>query len=573
MFRRSLLTIAALAAALGTAGCFPIVSNQDVSQNDVIGNVRVSADVCEPAFGLLLGGIFRNGIERSDAETLRAERGGIGIGDALFSCLSDERLVQARDNDRGGPVEVILTAPRQLLLSFRVPATADVPDEFQTRAKILTFDGPREQTITFRRAPEMDDQVPDSFDILPEIILSIFGDGDDLDWHLLDNGEKVASYISEQIPGALLGKLDVNARFGVPGDEFGVPYADDFNALVMAGSRLALTDEQYAQFIQNDRALERIGVSLPGGIHNPFRPGRSVECLDRDILDDAPLLRGSSDVEDLAGAAFCPQPDFSKLLAALLDEIGGINTRGDDEIETPSELDRLIRGVETDLRDLRVRGGEAFAAPGTTAVVPYTLWAEGADGGAMDVTATTNIPGVPVWNGTVEFPGTGEHPRSLGIAVPEGTTPGVYEVNLTVGNGDGHGIRHGKSLIVVLPPAAAESTSVERELVEMKENGIIALKVNCTVCGNLQADLLTMKESLETTAKGSQASKPRLVRIARKKPFTALSGSETTLRLRVSKTPRALINDGRSIKALVVIRKGATGDPEVRRITIQRAED
>ena len=556
MFRKGLMTTAAVTAAIGAVGCYPIVSNQSGEQQDVIGGVDVSADVCEAPYVALLfgGGIFRD-VRDAKAGNLRGS-----ITD-LFGCRPEDEVLDALRS--GGSQAAAIALPHQDLVAIRVPEGATAPSSFEVEAKIARpgddvifndrFDDSGKlrgigasdpvvntQTLEFTRAEAIDKQINDSWDGMLSLITSGQDLGVDLD--LNDDDEQWVGYISDRIDGTVLGEMKLEVPFGLPAGQNGAAYAGPFEHVTLVGSRIAI-DEGDESFLASDRA---------------------IDCLDRRQIEE---LNDEGDIIELLASAFCPAPDLFR----ALEDMGGV-ARGSDELADLEEaFGRQLTGDQVATRDLALTGGEGYAVPGATASVPFTLNAAGAQGGSLTATATTTLPGVGAQQHTFEFPAAGNHPSPVSIPVPADATPGTYEVTLTVNHEDA--VRTAKGTVLVLPKPAevvAESTQLSRTDLVMGSDGTISFAWTCPpLCGNLQVDVLASKAGIAPTATTAQAQKPRLLRIGRT-TMKAKAGTTTRAKVKLFPKARRAVGRGRKVKALMVVRAGGTGTPVVRRVTVRK---
>lgn len=129
---------AALVAAL-SAGCLPVVCNQQAAQQDLIGGVSVRADVCTAPqlLGLVAGGVVPRSELRSATRSgdLRRLGRGIPAPDDLLACPSEDELDDWLSD--GSEVSAILGIPHQLLVAYRVPAGADAPKVERDGTKLV----------------------------------------------------------------------------------------------------------------------------------------------------------------------------------------------------------------------------------------------------------------------------------------------------------------------------------------------------------------------------------------------------------------------------------------------------
>ncbi len=120
---------------------------------------------------------------------------------------------------------------------------------------------------------------------------------------------------------------------------------------------------------------------------------------------------------------------------------------------------RMSTGGELALKDLRGTGGEASAAPGATAKVPFTLRYVGDAGPSFALSASTALPGAAVSpSPAVLTPAApGFQDATVTVAVPAGTAPGAYAVTLTATVGGQ--TRTAQGTVRVTAPAGMTATS------------------------------------------------------------------------------------------------------------------
>lgn len=553
MHRRTFTTSAAvLAAAVGMSGCFPLVTSQDASQQDVIGDVKVSSKACDIPF------LFLSGLPLRSSATKALERGVL----ADDECPSLELVQEAADDD------IPLTVPHQVLAGIRVPAGAKAPETLTATAQYVPYAAfyddvndrgaaqpvkPQTAKIMFRKADAYAAQLPSFF-------AGLEPGEDEAPLEVVGKGQKMTGYVSDVIPGQIVGELQVDGAFGLP--EGADPYAGPFNHLTVMGSRWAGSTEEH------EEAFFRFFEFVDGGIRNrgtddepgfeDVHPDRPIECSSE--LDLRRADRG------LRGA---PLDELFMILHSIDYTLCALPPVSEDE---DAELAELFEGQDVATRDLRVLGGEAFAEQGQTATVPFKVRSAGAEGGKLTATVATTVPGgAPQAPREFTFPATGEHATPVTVGVPESAAPGTYEVTLTVGSGSAS--RSAKGSIVVLPkPVVAPlGGQAPRENLFMDSEGNVSFGLVCTTnCGSLQSDVLSMKKGISPTANTAAVSKPRLLRIAKKKSFRTTAGTRT--RAKVKLFPKAIkaIRKGRSVKGVLVVRAGGKGVPTVRRVLIRR---
>ena len=568
--RRSLTAAGLAVLATASAGCFPLVKEDTAKQQEPMADVRVETTSCAtPLLALLvLGEGNADGVE--DLCTDSAE--GAGHYYDYFSKLG----------------EFAIPVPGQVLLSYRVPKGATAPETLEVSSEVVHFadwfewasdDGrvergtgtgttgerpeppaPRKVAVTLKRSAELDALLPGHFartnDDEPE------NDEDGVD--ILDDDEQIVSYVSDVVPGAMVGEWKVETPFGLPASSR--PYGGPFNHVSMVGWRAAMTSELEPP-VENVRALRAAGIlrggGVFGGMFGDLDPERALNCRFIALPSGNDLrraARGTSEVD----LTLCPmpQPRF-----------------GDGETEPIVRLGSF-EGTDTATRDLDLRGsGETFAEQGKTATVPYSLVGAGPAGGKLDITATVSpaIAGVGEVKQEIDFPGTGTHARSVEIKLPESAPARTYEVRLTASRGAHE--RTAKAGLVVLPkalqvttpaatgvPAAAASKPFVRPTVWMDKRGFIRL---ASTCGSCSIDGLVPFGSVGPTAKAAQATgKHRLLRVARGK-VEGKAGARRAVKVKLFPKAQRTLRKGRRLAGVIVFRQGASGTPQVRKVVFR----
>jgi hypothetical protein len=548
MLRKPLLLIAVSVLALVAPGCMPFIQNESSTQQDLIGPVAVSSEMCEvPVFASLP---FRSAAARKALVRKATTRGpGIPLGD--LTCPTEQQVI---DGWGDLPLAGGLGIRHQALVSFRVPAGATAPESFTTTVKMLeapeftvsrriTPDpapAPVTRTVTFRRAPQLDTKGAGFLDLVvssaPPEIQSAVG-------KLVGDGQKLVGYQSDPINGVTLGDFKVSATFGLPGGSADQPAGGTFNALSLAGSRLVLSDEEWASI---------------GAVRAARAAGRDLKCLDADALEEL-MDNGPSAEIDLLALAWCPLPS----LAAFAD--------ADSAEEALAAYAKLYRGIDLKVRDARVLGSDGFAEQGGTATVPFTLRTTGdASDTLLALTAATTLPGATATPAAAStaFPAAGDTGKPVTVTVPANAVPGTYDVTLTAKVGGQ--ARTGTGHVVVLPKAPPAATpNKSRDNLYMDAAGNIAFGWVCPpACGSDTVDVTAPKAGIAPAANTAAAAKPRLLRIARGK-FNAQSGKRARVKVKLFPKAQRAIRRGRAVTAIVVVRD-ASGKPEVRRVVIRR---
>jgi hypothetical protein len=578
MSRRSrLFTLVALVAAVAAAGCYPVVSNQRAAQKDLIGDVNVGGEVCtaplvlpfliETALSGVLtpGDVLRASHDAAARRKLERTAKALTPGappEWLFGCPNDEDLEDILSGGFLDETELAIAAgiPHQVLVAYRVPQGFKAPASFTAKGKSrvsVVFDptapvvdrgGPNipshleDVNVTFKRAPEMDGQL---VEYLADA-LKVVRDGDQL-----------VGYVSSTLPGPLSGDLDLDAGFGLPNATSPEPFAGSFNGLTLVGSRIAVDEKLIGGLPRAAGARALRGID-PEDVIGGLSADRPVQCLQTD--ESLPIVRGArrgppSAILELFGLAYCPMPDIAA-------EIGSDEDRED-----------LLRGVDAQVRDLRIVGGEAFAEQGSTASVPFTFRTTGpASDQQLALTAATALGGATASpaQATTTFPAAGNHARSVNVQIPADAAPGTYEVTMTASIGGQ--TRLGGGRVVVLPKAVLQQQASQRgrDNVYMDASGNIAFGWICPpACGSDQVDVTAPKAGIAPKANTAQVSKPRLLRIARSK-FKANAGKRVRVKVRLFPKARRAVKKGRNVKAIIIVRKGGKGVPSIRRVVIKQ---
>jgi hypothetical protein len=562
--RRS--TIAGGLAVLATAltGCFPLITEDSASQQDPMSDVRVQTAGCAtPLLALLIIG----------------EAGGVESADDL--CVDPQDAAEFYYSDFS---ELNIPLPGQALLSYRVPKGATAPEKLTVSSKVVHFtdwfeflsspgggggtgtgttgerpDPPalRDVEITFTRSTQLDEHLPGHYartnDDEPE------DDEDGVD--ILADDEQLVSYVSDVVPGAMVGEWKITTPFGLPSGSR--PYTGPFNHVSMAGWRAAIKPDLVPEG-EDVRRLRAAGIlrgSGPfGGFFGDLDPERPVDCRFIAIPNETEVRRAMRGEDPELDLTFCPMPELR------INEGGQAVSVGN------------FKGTDTVTRDLGLRGsGETFVEQGRSATVPFSLVGAGPAGGKLDITATVSpaIAGVGAIKHEIDFPGTGTHARSVEVKVPADAPARTYEVLLTASR-DGHQ-RTAKAGLVVLPkpeaaiPAApagtrAASKPLSRETVYMDRQGFIRFRSTCGTCA---VDGLVPFGSVGATAKAAQATgKHRLLRVARG-TVRGKAGARTAVKVKLFPKAQRALRKGRRLTGVIVFRKGASGTPQVRKVVFR----
>ena len=368
---------AALVAAIGAAGCFPVVSNQQAAQQDAHRRRLGRADVCTAPqlLALILGGVPSRAEPRAIALRRPAPRRRIARGIDRSVRLSDcprttaRRL--ARRRRRGSAIRGL---PHQVLVAYRVPRRRRGPRELRGRAAQPTVadfwqDGELDarggtdarqaspSTSTFRRAPEMDAQLGDA---LRRAVVR----GRRAPRRSSATARSSSATSPSQLARPARRRHGRRRRFGLPAGTVDQPYAGPFNA--PHDGRRAHRAHRRAGSARRCAPRARHARITRGWrrTRTSSTPQRPVECLDERAR---PARRASGiPTEDLARpSAICPLPSI------LVDRA--------PRSEVPEHADRGDQGRRPRGRATCASlGGEGFAEQGTTASVPFTLRGAGA---------------------------------------------------------------------------------------------------------------------------------------------------------------------------------------------------
>ena len=530
MTRRRITLIPVLVAlAALAAGCFSIIKDDSAEQVDVLNPVRVSTAVC-PAD--LFGGVF----DRST--TARRLARAVEESD---ECASHDELYEIVFSAYEG---VLLTIPRQLTLAYRVPEGSEPPSVVGATVDVLRmqdiFDVPRtrisgdritaprlhdhydelpapvEQHLTFRRADELGESMPQYYD-------EVYG----AEEPLVGDGEKLVTYVSEVVPGLIVDEFDIEADFGLPWNEDGTPFAGPFEHETFLGMRIAF-DEDFMPTYLRDRARTAVRADSDW----PFDPSRPVRCGTDSVLDDLTL---------------CPAPHWPGDL----------------------EIDEVLESTDTATRDLRIAGGAPVTVEqGQTATVPFTITTHGAAGDEVDLGADVSIqdgvatPRDAKW----AFQATGDHDQPVTVQVPHYTEPGEYVVRLVASAGTQS--RDGIATLIVTPRPVQqiEQQVAPPPVVRTPDNlyfrkGRVRFGYICGVspdaCANSVAELWVDPSAFGARANAAQSSEAGgLVKIATRK-FSAKSNQRVVRAFRLGKRARAALLSGRNLAGRLIIRSGA----------------
>ncbi len=255
------------------------------------------------------------------------------------------------------------------------------------------------------------------------------------------------------------------------------------------------------------------------------------------------------------------------------------------------------------LRDLRGSGGAVTAAPGTTVTVPFALRYAGDAGPTFALGATTAVPGATAAPSAPALTpaAAGFHDVGVVVAVPAGTAPGDYAVQLSATVGGQ--VRRAQGTLTVTPgaPAAAAQGAAATgqdgqgpvagagalsagagRLVEFHgfdrsgpgPNGTVNLgDVLCRkaqdACGFVTVQLTVRWDALHGGAATAAARRRvRMVTVGRAALWVPAQGRR---RVEVALGPavRALLRSGRVLPAVVAVRAAGNRLPIVHRVALR----
>ena len=419
--------------------------------------------------------------------------------------------------------------------------------------------------MTFTRSDALDDEIvayyadsasrPENEDEAIDIV------GDD---------QQIVSYISDVVPGAMVGDWEVTTPFGLPSQSR--PYAGPFNHVSMVGWRAAMTPELEPP-VEERRALSAAGLmrgTVFGEMFGRLDPSRALDCGFVPRLPDMQrvrrALRGVGGEDPETDLTLCPMPR----LDLVEDEEKG---RGVDYAGA-------FKGHDTVTRDLDLRGGnETFVEQGKSVGVPFSLVGAGPAGGKVDLSASVSpaIAGVHVVKRQIDFPGTGTSAGSFELKVPESAPARTYDVVVKAVSGGNE--RTARTGLVVLPKAATpESPAAEaaagakprprdvRGNVYIDRKGFIRFGSTCGTCA---IDGLVAFGSVGDSAKAAQATGAhRLLRVARGKG-KGKAGVRTKVRVKLFPKAQRTLRKGRRLDGVIVFRSGSSAKPVVRKVVFR----
>jgi hypothetical protein len=502
MSPRLLLTAAAVMAALALGGCtLPFTTDQSAHQADVIGDVHVVAEACSTPENTAVSGV----------RSLRAAKvAARGIVEETTHCPSEEQVVGDLGHGWSG------AEPHQQLVAFRVPEGAQAPGSFTARLRLATVDREDDtvdvgtRTVTYRRAPELDTQVPAFYAEITSLTGETEADA------LPGPGRKVVGYVSDLLPGAVVGQWTIDAPFGLPAGE--EPYAGSFNAMTLLGARPA----------------------------TPENAGRPVRC-------DA-LLRESG------AEGFCPFPYEELFEGVLADGLPGLNVATRDLRvaggEGFAEAGQIARVPVT----LRAAGPEGGA---------LKLTAQPSFPGAAAVESALTFPGTGAHQRSVDVAiPAGTAPGTYDVALTVSAAGGAQRTG------------RGSVVVLPSAAAVQQASQAPvvagaprgRDNLWMSASGWVRFGWLCgDACGDLKVDVLTMKAGIAPGANTAAVTKPRLLRVGTD-TFRARGASKARTKVRLFPRAQRAVRRGKAVKAILVVRVGGDGAPVVRRAVIRRAD-
>lgn len=527
MTRRRLTLIPVLVAlAALAAGCFSIIKDDSAEQVDVLNPVRVSTTVC-PA------DMFGGGPDRS----LTARRLVRALDDSVDCATHDELYEIVFSAEEG----VILTIPRQLMLAYRVPegseppsvvgATVDVlrmEDVFDVTSARISGDriaaprlhddydelpDPVEQHLTFRRADELAESMPQYYE-------------ETYDTEVVGDGEKLVTYVSEVVPGLIVDEFGIEADFGLPWNEDGTPFAGPFEHETFLGLRTAFDEDLIPVFLR-----KRARAAVRADSDWPFDPNRPVVCSSELTLEDL---------------TFCPAPHLP----------------GDVDVE------EALDATDTTTRDLRIAGGAPVTVEqGQTATVPFTIRTAGPAGDEVGLGADVSIQdGVATpRDATWPFQATGDHEQLVDVQVPHYTEPGEYVVRLVAAAGTQS--RDGIATLIVTPRVQQVEQQVSPPPVVRTPDNLYYRKgrvrfghicvVSAEACADSVAELWVDPSAFGARASAAESTEAGgLVKIATRK-FSAKANERVVRAFRLGRRARAALLSGRNLAGRLIIRSGA----------------
>jgi hypothetical protein len=417
MSRKIRAAFAVALAAAGLTGCAGLngysVREETASQQDTIGDVvHVGATLCLDDAAVFTG----------DGDALRRSLAIPDNGDGACDTEPQQAGFAEGFADNGGV---------QFFAAFLVPDNAKAP----ATATAMLPSGFDADSVTLTRKPSLDETLQHTRPAPADqrwvgYISPVVGQAAQPGEGLPELAAGLQRIAESDAPPASAGDGDwsVAADFTPARGEGGLPAPATFDHAVLGGMRMAFPESLYD------------GVN-PNGLD-----ATGSETFGLQLLDSRPV-----DCQEYRGFP------YNQLYGVDLD---GQETDSHGLPLVPTTLcGRTSTGGELALKDLRGTGGEASAAPGATAKVPFTLRYVGDAGPSFALSASTALPGAAVSPSpamlTPAAPGFQD--ATVTVAVPAGTAPGAYAVTLTA-TVDGQ-TRTAQGTVRVTAPAGTTATS------------------------------------------------------------------------------------------------------------------
>jgi hypothetical protein len=558
--RRLAAAVGAGTAALAFTGCAGVFATSDeLSQVDQIGDARITSTLClgVEAMGMGIGmgpiPIVTRGGDAPEEPCVEYEGFTPSEEDELRSrAAAAPRPAERRTIRAAGPTHadvvngLLNTGVSQVLLSYKVPATAEAPasitgdiaidEDFKRDAQFVTdvalwplaWNSPGD----IPDAPEVEYPTSLTFTEAPSYAAELGDAGEGMKW---------VGYVSEQVPLAFAGDLTINADFGAVAGAF--PHVTNVGARLALSpadlETLALTADVYdiefitwilGELLSDEpelfaRGLEAIEDEEPETFRDYLEtvlgPNRPVDC-DEEL--DLPLVGGG----------------FST--SCSMDPAEGIDVSG-------------TLGV----RDVGITGGSATAEPGDNAAVPFELKATGpAATQSLSLSAGTNLPFSTATARTASWTPAANETRTelVDVPVPADARPGVYNVEFAAEVG-GEIRRAVARLTVGAPVQQQESRTPQLERLYIGRKGTVAFGYICPAqlgkaCANAEATLWANLPAAGARA----AAKTKAVKIV-SKTFRAKAGKRVRVTVKVGpKMKRRIVKLGRRATGSLVVKAG-----------------
>lgn len=635
MLRRTVF-LPVLAIAASIAGCgvnytaewpslpnpiptVPALKGDAPAQQDVIGDVRITTEICLGAFSGGTGEITRvaKGIGSSckdQTEAALAMIDGRTTGSLPTGTAATRRARRAApthaDVAKAGFSEVSLG---QVLVSYRVPEGSAAPEtlsgaveddaaftaELSDRATCLFAQ--MKSLYTGINCGALPEGTPRQEVEFPEAVGFTRSDSLSAELEAADpagDGQKWVGYISEQVPWALTGVLTVHADFGLPVPEDGSTFEGPFEHETRMGLRSSVTQRDVdAQELLHDAAMwlsAQNDIDDPCDFFGPEYPG-----CDGNVI----IFRDGKRIANAVEPVTKVVADYDPARAVDCDEQMPPVHLVDDRDDTPGSVTaapvptticslEAPEGVVADLpletRDLRVEGGAVSAEQGQTAAVPFTLDYDGPAGGALELTGETDLPFSSATTLSEWTPAADEQrTETVAVPVPADARPGVYEVVLSVGSGDAVRTAVGRLTVTAKKVAGTPATALpepEQRVVTIDRfttlvverlfvgrDGSVAFGFVCPAdladaCQRGVAEVLASGAALKR-ASAAAAGPAKMKRLGSTR-FTSQPGKRTRVKVKLGRTGRKAIAKGRRIDARLVLRVGKF--KQVRKITLRR---